>query len=644
MPAANSSPEDTVAAIPALLRQCPRWVCWRYEERQGKRTKVPYNPGTGRRASSTAADTWSPFQIAWQQRHRYDGPGIVLVDDDDLVGVDLDHCIDEFGTINDWAADIVGALDSYTEITPSGQGLRIFCRGALPPGGRKRGNVEMYDRERFLTVTGNRVADTRGTIEERANQLAVVHSLFFPPEPELQKAVRPLPTLELDDQELLRRAESATNGQKFAALWRGDTSEYGGDDSSADLALCSALTFWTGGDQARIDRLFRQSGLMRAKWDERRGVHTYGERTITHAVATTHNSFSDRRNGHSNFTSNVNNHLVGSEVGKPTSNTVLWCDAADLAAEQGEDELSYLPLLGREGFVVRGWSHLIAGYPRVGKTELVVASIRQWLEVGESVLLFTEEPRSMWRQRLRRLVSWPRGLRLYFGLGIEPSVLLEEMRRAEEANIVVDTIRNLLRFEDENDNSEIARKVNPWVVAGRQHDKTLMLASHMRKGAGENGEGIAGGHALLGAVDIALEVVRDRTLPPNRRKIRSYARLIQPGELLYEMTPADELVALGEPHALARAELERRFLAVIESEWLKTATVVDALDEPKPSLESARQVLTGLARAAALERDPPIEEEKTQGKTLRWRRPGQLTSNGPSLKLEVSFDDLEGAP
>src|SRR5262245_10542525 len=79
----------------------------------------------------------------------------------------------------------------------------------------------------------------------------------------------------LDDQALIDKAMASRNGMKFAALWAGDTSAYGSDDSAADLALCHTLAFWTGRDPARMDRLFRQSGLMRTKWNARRGAITY---------------------------------------------------------------------------------------------------------------------------------------------------------------------------------------------------------------------------------------------------------------------------------------------------------------------------------------------------------------------------------
>lgn len=79
-----------------------------------------------------------------------------------------------------------------------------------------------------------------------------------------------------DDHELLELAHNARNGAEFDRLWAGDTSGHGNDHSKADLALCALLAFWTQKDESRMDRLFRQSGLMRPKWDR----DEYRERTI----------------------------------------------------------------------------------------------------------------------------------------------------------------------------------------------------------------------------------------------------------------------------------------------------------------------------------------------------------------------------
>jgi hypothetical protein len=94
-----------------------------------------------------------------------------------------------------------------------------------------------------------------------------------------------------DDRDLLDRAFAARNGPKVQALYAGDLSAYGGDHSAADLALCSALAFWTN-DPDRIDALFRGSGLMRPKWDSARGESTYGRMTLEVALAGRTDSYS----------------------------------------------------------------------------------------------------------------------------------------------------------------------------------------------------------------------------------------------------------------------------------------------------------------------------------------------------------------
>lgn len=275
-----------IDAIPAELRERPQWVVWRREPRDGKPTKVPYSAQTLRRASVDDPGSWSPFEIALR-RYRgggFDGVGFVLCADDPYVGIDLDHAIDDEGVPAPWASEIIAALDSYTELSPSVRGFRIFVRARLPAVGNRRGPVEMYDRRRYMTVTGWHVPGTPTTIERREDELRTVHERFVgvPRRPE------PAPTgpkVELDDRELLMRALRAANGAKFALLWGGDTSAYGGDDSRADMAMASMLAFWTRRDPGRIDRLFRASALMREKWDRPYADGTtYGHRTIARAL------------------------------------------------------------------------------------------------------------------------------------------------------------------------------------------------------------------------------------------------------------------------------------------------------------------------------------------------------------------------
>lgn len=147
--------------IPQQLTERPQWVCWRLEMRDGKPTKVPYTPGTTRRASSTDLMTWRPFDEALEayeasQPMAYDGIGFVFCSADPLAGIDLDGCRDpETGEVAPWAQKIISdASEGYVEASPSGTGVHIIVEGRVRDGGLRRGPVEMYSRDRFFTVTG----------------------------------------------------------------------------------------------------------------------------------------------------------------------------------------------------------------------------------------------------------------------------------------------------------------------------------------------------------------------------------------------------------------------------------------------------------------------------------------------------------
>jgi putative DNA primase/helicase len=150
--------------IPTELKRRPQWVNWRYAWQDEKWTKHPYNPRTGRKASSTDLLTWSAFEdvLTAYRGGDYDGVGFIFCSGDPYAGVDLDGCRDpETGEIETWAAEIVRRLDSYTELSPSGKGVHIVARGKLPVGGGRRGPVEMYCQDRFFTMTGHALGGAR---------------------------------------------------------------------------------------------------------------------------------------------------------------------------------------------------------------------------------------------------------------------------------------------------------------------------------------------------------------------------------------------------------------------------------------------------------------------------------------------------
>jgi hypothetical protein len=274
------------------IRDLIQWLCWRTEERDGKSTKVPYGPLTGERASTTDPKTWASYSeaVSAHREHGYHGIGFVFTPEDDLCGVDLDGCLDpESGEIESWAQEIIEELDSYTEISPSGKGVHVLVRARLPEGRNRKGSFEAYDRSRYFTMTGKHLVGTPRAIRSRQEELRrVVERVFGESSANGHRgpatAREPLSD-DLSDAQIIEKASAADNGAKFRQLWAGNTSDYA-SRSEADLALCSHLVFWTGGDPDRIAKLFRQSGLYRPKWDERHfgDGRTYGQATIEKAL------------------------------------------------------------------------------------------------------------------------------------------------------------------------------------------------------------------------------------------------------------------------------------------------------------------------------------------------------------------------
>ena len=282
--------------IPESLKNYPNFVCWGYEWRKGKWTKVPKNPRTGGNAMADNPGTWGPFDMTLDYYRAHSNNGIAGIGfqlGDKLtpcVAWDFDHCRDpETGNIDPEVMKKVHKLNSYTEVSPSGKGLRVFAIGVLPESGRKKGNVECYDSGKYLTLTGHHLEETPTTIEARYDEIEDIHGEVFGnqernKESTGQRAAQPV---DLEDEELLKKARAAKNGASFSKLFDdGDISTCENDHSVADMALCCDLAFWFGNDPVRMDRAFRQSALMRSKFDEPHYSDgtTYGQMTIRRAI------------------------------------------------------------------------------------------------------------------------------------------------------------------------------------------------------------------------------------------------------------------------------------------------------------------------------------------------------------------------
>ena len=274
--------------VPTELANFPQWVSWSGTlGENGKIKKIPISPRTGRFAHTNASGTWSTFEeaVEFSRENNLSGIGFVFTENDNFVGIDFDDCYDPAtGIIAPEVQDVIQLLDTYTEISPSGRGIHVIAKGKLPAGSRKAGKVEIYDDRRFFTITGKPFNGTPSEVRERQNEIREFYQRVFA-RPEI-KSTASSAEAQIDGAALIELAKNAENALKFNRLWGGDFSGYP-SQSEADLALCRMLAFWTARNAEQMDRLFRQSGLFRPKWDVPHygGRKTYGQATIDKALS-----------------------------------------------------------------------------------------------------------------------------------------------------------------------------------------------------------------------------------------------------------------------------------------------------------------------------------------------------------------------
>lgn len=273
-------------SIPKEVKAQASFCLWRLENRNGRMTKLPYQRN-GHRGNPADKSTFTDFVSACSVLQDYDGIGMGVFDG--YSAVDIDHCV-ENGKLSELARDIVDTMDSYTEFSPSGNGIRIIfkVRNLVYDQTRYYVNnrnigLEIYISGRthkFVTLTGNALGE-KDVAERNVQIMAVLEKYMVKP---TQTPTVPAATAAgsyLTDEDVVCKAMDSKQGIKFRDLWNGDIPA-GKSHSEADLALCSIFAFWCGGDMDQIDRLFRQSGLMRDKWER----DDYRMATLQKAVST----------------------------------------------------------------------------------------------------------------------------------------------------------------------------------------------------------------------------------------------------------------------------------------------------------------------------------------------------------------------
>lgn len=284
--------------IPYELKELDQWCCFKIEEvENGRKTKRPYNPLTNNMAKSNDETTWVSFEEAVNNLNGYDGIGFFFVEP--YVGIDLDKVgneIEEYLNNPDTdniISEFINVLETYAEVSPSGTGIHLITKGELPKKGRRRGNVEIYDKGRFFTMTGKQIGGYNGINNDEYGQLNFLHNKYIAKqEPDINNQnLSGGNGNDLTVEQIIDIAKKSKNSLRFTTLYEGDWEQFYSSQSEADLAFANDLAFWTARDPKKMDDIFRKSNLYRDKWDEKRGEETYGNITINTAIESCQNEF-----------------------------------------------------------------------------------------------------------------------------------------------------------------------------------------------------------------------------------------------------------------------------------------------------------------------------------------------------------------
>src|SRR5215203_3684692 len=295
----NQGPTAPLESLPEALRSRQRWMGTRLERREdGRVDKAPRRVRAGQRVvktDKTDPENWATYSeaLAACERGDVDAIGPVFTDDDPYFVADLDGVVDrDTGEIDAAAADVIHALNSYTEVSCSGTGVHVIGHGTKPEyagcrSGKLGFGIEVYDSDRFVVTTGERMTEVTGPKDRQDELLSLCRKLW--PKSETLYSRRPThpAPVGLEDQELLGRARRSSTGAKFCRLYdAGDTAAYA-SASEADFSLLNMLIFWTAGERDQIMRLFEASALYRGK-DKHRD---YVRRSVDNALGSYVGSF-----------------------------------------------------------------------------------------------------------------------------------------------------------------------------------------------------------------------------------------------------------------------------------------------------------------------------------------------------------------
>ena len=278
--------------IPYELKREKRWCLYKIILRDGKNTKMPIMPN-GKPAKSNDKKTWHSYKDCMDALCKNQGTGLGFFLGDGYIGIDIDKVSDEImeysmdSNVASMTANFLRGISTYAEISPSKTGLHFIGKGKVPGERKRYKNLEIYDRDRFFTITGNILKDKdRSKIVNINQELLPLYQKYMP---SIDSVEGKTGRINLNPSSLAYKNRFSQNdiinilfnrgyfnysGEDLRQIYNGNYQNYFNSRSEADFFMLGRLLYYTAGVEKSIS-LMENSGLKRNKWYKRRGSTDY---------------------------------------------------------------------------------------------------------------------------------------------------------------------------------------------------------------------------------------------------------------------------------------------------------------------------------------------------------------------------------